>query len=393
VTSFKTAWVRQLPSQLRKHGPKRAAWYVEWREPDGTQRCRSCGPGSAGRRAAERLRDQLRAQLVTRTYKGDRGEKQWQEFCGEYRDTVLAGLRSTTRVEAVRSLDRFTRMMKPKLVSLVTTESILRFVAKRRQERGRKPKSHVSPATINKDIRTLRAALRMAVEWGYLERPPKFKFEREPKKLPRYVTPEHFAAIYKACESAKLPADSAVPAPNWWRGLLTMAQMTGWRLGELLSLEWRDVDLDSGTAITRHHDNKGHRDAKVVLHPVVVESLRPLRSFDALVFPWNHHPRTLYEEFERIQQAAGIHLPCGEAGDPKHGECTRACHRYTFHDERRSFATLNAPNMTRETLQVLMRDQSPMTTDRYINMARQLNPAIAALHVPDVLRSKSPVAS
>jgi integrase len=302
VTAFKTAWVRQLPSQVRKHGPKRASWYVEWREPDGTQRSRSCGPGSAGRRAAERLRDQLSAQLVTRTYKGDRSEKQWQEFCQEYRDTVLAGLRSTTQVEAVRSLDRFTQIMKPKLVSLVTTETILRFVAKRRQERGRKPKSHVSPATINKDIRTLRAALRMAVEWGYLERPPKFKFEREPKKLPRYVTPEHFAAIYKACESAKLPADSPAPAAAWWRGLLTMAQMTGWRLGELLALEWRDVDLEAGTAITRHQDNKGHRDAKVVLHPVVIDSLRPLRSFDALVFPWNHHPRTLYEEFDESRK-------------------------------------------------------------------------------------------
>jgi hypothetical protein len=49
--------------------------------------------------------------------------------------------------------------------------------------------------------------------------------------------------------------------------------------------------------------------------------------------------------------------------------------------------------MTREALQALMRHQSPMTTDRYINMARQLNPAIAALHVPDVLLPRSPAAS
>jgi hypothetical protein len=49
--------------------------------------------------------------------------------------------------------------------------------------------------------------------------------------------------------------------------------------------------------------------------------------------------------------------------------------------------------MTREALQVLMRHQSPMTTDRYINMARQLNPAVAALHVPEVLRDCNPAVS
>jgi hypothetical protein len=42
--------------------------------------------------------------------------------------------------------------------------------------------------------------------------------------------------------------------------------------------------------------------------------------------------------------------------------------------------------MTREALQSLMRRQSSLTTERYINYARQINPAVANLHVPDVLR-------
>jgi hypothetical protein len=41
--------------------------------------------------------------------------------------------------------------------------------------------------------------------------------------------------------------------------------------------------------------------------------------------------------------------------------------------------------MTRETRQALMRHASPNTTDRYINMAKQLNPAVQALKVPAVL--------
>jgi len=43
--------------------------------------------------------------------------------------------------------------------------------------------------------------------------------------------------------------------------------------------------------------------------------------------------------------------------------------------------------MTWEASQALMRHNSPLTTQRYINMARQLNPAVANLHVPEILKA------
>ena len=30
------AWIKQLASQVAKHGAKKASWYCEWDEPDGT---------------------------------------------------------------------------------------------------------------------------------------------------------------------------------------------------------------------------------------------------------------------------------------------------------------------------------------------------------------------
>ena len=62
-------------------------------------------------------------------------------------------------------------------------------------ERGKKPGSKLSPASLNKDLRTVKAALNVAAEWEYLKAVPKFKMDREPKYLPRYITPEHFAGI------------------------------------------------------------------------------------------------------------------------------------------------------------------------------------------------------
>jgi integrase len=158
-----------------------------------------------------------------------------------------------------------------------------------------------------------------------------------------------------------------------------MGYTTGWRIGDMLALRRDRLDLENGTAISLAEDNKGKRDELVKLHPVVVEHLRRIEgAFRPVVFPWNHNERTLYTEFAKVQEAAGIHLPC----DTEHKH-TRFCHVYGFHDLRRAFATMNADKLTADALQSLMRHKSYQTMQKYINMARQMDAAVAALHVPE----------
>ena len=45
---------------------------------------------------------------------------------------------------------------------------------------------------------------------------------------------------------------------------------------------------------------------------------------------------------------------------------------------------MNAATMTPEALQTLMQHKDYQTTQRYINMARQLNPAVQNLYVPEL---------
>ena len=161
-----------------------------------------------------------------------------------------------------------------------------------------------------------------------------------------------------------MPKGLPYPDTDWWRALFTFNYMTGWRVSESRSLQREDLDLDEGYAITRHDDNKGNRDDSVPLTDVVVEHLRKIASFDRLVIPWPHHERSLWEEFTRIQQAGGVHLPCH--GNHEH---TPSCHVYGFHDLRRVFATMNAPTLSADALQFLMRHKSYQTSQRYINMA------------------------
>jgi integrase len=292
-----------------------------------------------------------------------------------------------TRRVAVDALKKFVALINPGRVDRIRTKTIDQFVSLRRAERGKVPGSLVSAATINKELRHLKAALRKAHEWGYLPAVPKIHMIREPKKLLGYVTPEHFAAIYQACDVATAPAGGDYSAADWWRALLMFAYMTGWRISEILALTWDDVSLDEAFAITRHEDNKGGRDERVPLHKLVVEHLRKIIDFgSSLVFPWPKQRQAIWVEFALIQDAAGIDLPCHE-----NHEHTDACHRYGFHDLRRAFATMNADRLTGDALQAMMRHKSYTTTQRYISIGRQLDEAAADLYVPDLKQKRATV--
>lgn len=269
-------------------------------------------------------------------------------------------------------------------MSAIRTNTVDEFIAKRRKEKGKYKGDTVSPPTVNKDLRHLRAALKKAKRWSYITEVPDFDMVKEPQKLPTFISGEHFAAVYAACDHAQLPERLPYPASDWWRGVLVFGYMTGWRISEILGLRREDLDLKAGTAITRAEDNKGKRDELLKLHEVVVEHLKRLPGIGLLVFPWDQDKSMLYKEFATIQEKAKIKLGCAK----KH-EHTRFCHVYGFHDLRRAFATMNATRLTPDALQGLMRHKSYSTTQRYINLVRQLDEAVNVLHVPDVLRPAS----
>ncbi len=256
-------------------------------------------------------------------------------------------------------------------MNAITSRTFALYVAKRSAEPNREDGPLVSPATVNKELRALRAIVRKAHKWGYLPKLPEFDFLKEPGKLAVYVSPEHFAKLYEHCGAAWWSKDEPFTAAEWWRGLLVMVYMTGWRIGSLLALRWEDVDLEKRTAVSRAADNKGKRDQRVPLHPLVVEHLRTMVSFSPEVFTWDYARRALFDEFHAIQTAAGV-KPEG----PKLW--------YGFHDLRRAFATMNAATLTPDALEALMQHKDYQTAQRYIYMARQLNPAVQSLYVPSL---------
>jgi integrase len=359
------AWLFQDHRQKQKLGDK-APWSVGWVDPEGKRKSKRLGSHSAAEKHARRIEGQLAAG----TYEDDR-RKKWADFRTEYETKGRPGAAVGSLAITSKALNAFERIVNPVRLSAITSKTIATFAAARSVEPIREDGPIISPATVNLELRQLRAVVRKAHKWGYLPKLPEFEFLREPGKLPTYVSPEHFAKLYKAADAARWPGDGPYAVAEWWRALFVMAYMTGWRIGSIMALQWQDVDLDKGTALSRAADNKGKRDQFVPLHPIVVEHLRKLVCFSAVVFGWDHPRRALFLEFHAIQKAAKVKP---EGTKP----------RYGFHDFRRAFATMNAATLTPDALQALMQHKDYQTTQRYINMARQLNPAVQNLFVPDL---------
>lgn len=90
---------------------------------------------------------------------------------------------------------------------------------------------HLEASTINRDLRTLRRALSLAVEWGKLDRMPKVTLAKGEKKRDRVLTGTEADMYLAAC-------------PEPWRAVATVLLATGMRPGEAYTLDWRNILLN-----------------------------------------------------------------------------------------------------------------------------------------------------
>jgi len=255
----------------------------------------------------------------------------------------------------------------PKLVTGIARKTLDRYMARRRKMPGRRRGDTVSAETIKKDLRTIRAALTYAHEWGYLPVVPKMPkvdgFEAEK----RFVLPEHFGAMLSHTDVTEHPANQGYEPGLWWDAMLLLL--------------WDDLDTDAGTITSQAADNKQRKRHLACVPEVVIEKLQLIRLFDPRIFPWENTRWTLYRQYHRIQRAAGIHLPC----DGDHAE---SCHVYGFHDFRRSFATLNG-ELPISFQKNQMGHSSYSTTMRYAKFTERQRTYAERLHLPESMHKQA----
>jgi len=108
----------------------------------------------------------------------------------------------------------------------LTTATIRQYIADRQTEGA-------ANATVNRELAAVKRAFNLGMQAGKLTYRPHVPMLRENNVRKGFFEPEQFAAL-----RAKLPA--------LYHPLVTFLFITGWRLSEVLGLEWRQVDFDAG---------------------------------------------------------------------------------------------------------------------------------------------------
>lgn len=191
--------------------------------------------------------EKQRRRLAQELDQGRRAESEmtWAEFVEDFLKKHATRKPASTRAVYRQCLNAFTDIAKPKSLARVTHATLEDF-ATERLELG------FAAATVNRDLRHVRAELRWAKRRGYISEVPDFKgvFVRENLKNPVIIPEADFIAMIKALRNpdSKLTKRSS----DWWRIFLYLSYYLGCRRGETLGAHM-------GPGVYRHARNPGSR--------------------------------------------------------------------------------------------------------------------------------------
>ncbi len=153
----------------------------------------------------------------------------------------------------------------------------------------------VSSGTVNRELGLLQHALKIArEEWALAIAPTPLKKPSPGRQRERRLPDQELAGLRTALDHCRNP---------WVKPAFLFALATGMRRGEILSLKWCDVDLETGIAFLPLTKN-GHP-RSVPLSPQALSVLLVLpRGEGDLVFPISANSLRL--AWDRVKRRAGV---------------------------------------------------------------------------------------
>ena len=168
----------------------------------------------------------------------------------------------TLEMFAPRFLDGHTRANRHKPSGIAATESIVKWhllpalgqkrldaITNEQVQKLKLALAHLAPKTVNNVLTVLSTKLKKAVEWGDLDRLPcTIKLLSNPKKTMGFHDFEEYERLLAVAEKR---------SPEAYLMVLLGGE-AGLRLGEIVALEWGDVDLHVRRLTVQRSDWRGH---------------------------------------------------------------------------------------------------------------------------------------
>lgn len=292
--------------------PDSTIWWMDFTGADGKRVKRSTG--TSDRQKAQELHDKLKAETWRAREMGEVPDHQFDELCVRYLRSIRGTKYYNDRATIVEFwLSKFSGRW---LRSLTASEIKAALPTHRTFTDGR-PTIILSGATQNRYLAGVSVMLNLAVELEWLKAAPKVKRNRESKVNVRWITQAQASELVQAISQ------------DWMRDIVRFALATGCRAGEILSLNWDNVDLEKRRAWINASDAKSGHGRAVPLNEdaLAVLSGKPVRS--GLVFTRNGNALKQIDNpmFARALRAAGIE-------------------NFRFHDLRHTWASWHAQRGT-----------------------------------------------
>lgn len=204
---------------------------------------------------------------------------------------LLDALRSDYEVNhcSLVTLDRaepyLTGYFKEKTRALdLTLLKLKDYVAHRAAQPVKRNKKTPSNSTINQELRLLRRAFHLLVEGKTLSSDdvPKMPMLPEAPARQGFVDPAEFAALLEEM-------------PEHLRDPISFLYLSGWRKGEMKTLEWRDVDFDAQRIVLRAERSKNGEQRTLKLFGellAIIERAKERRSL-SIPFVFHHNRRPI----------------------------------------------------------------------------------------------------
>lgn len=247
--------------------------------------------------------------------------------------------------------------------------------------KAKRVKAGVKPATINRDLDRLKAALGQATKWGVIEVNPLAGVERIKRGIEervRYLSPAEEKALREALADREEDAKARRERFNHWREqrhkdllpavegysdhimpMTLIALNTGLRRGEITQLTWDDIDIPGKMLTVRAGYAKSGKARHV---PLNTEALRVLEQWR------EHHPdgrlfrlTCTAKSWGRLMERAGLE-------------------DFRFHDLRHDFASkLVMAGVDLNTVRELLGHGDIKMTLRYAHLAPEHKAAAVEL--------------
>ena len=294
-------------------------WYAYWRDLQGRQRSKAVSPR---KKDAEKYLDTVQATVHAGTFREIEDvtfsvfAKRW---LADYASVSVKA--STLATYTSRINGPYIAAFGPLKLSQIGTGDVQHYLARLNAKK-------LAPATVRAHLVLLRNMFNHAVAWGHLAHNPAtaVKGPKLPHTEMDCLTPAEVKVFLAACEDEHRP-------------LFATAIMTGMRLGELLALQWDDINWDAGTIRVRRSLYKGQ-----FVEPKTSRSVRVIGMSNRLAATLLEHKLAApYSPFDLV-----FATPEGTPMDPanlRHRVFSDTfkrskLRRFRIHDLRHTFASL-----------------------------------------------------